>query len=100
MAIATLSLLLTSLGLALGIAQHQVDTQLIADTAALTAADTMLGAIAGFPCENAELITTSDGASLTSCRIVGHGAIVEATKNFGIFEVSRWAEASAIGSSK
>ena len=98
--ISALSVLLSALGLALSIAEHQVKVQLIADAAALTAADTMLGAVAGFPCENAELITASDGARLSSCRIVGHGAIVEAIKNFGIFEVSRWAEASAIGSTK
>jgi secretion/DNA translocation related TadE-like protein len=98
--IAVLSLMLSGLGTAVGIASHQVQTQLAADTAALSAADTLLGAVAGFPCENAELITRSDGASLTSCRIVGHGAIVEVTKNFGIFKVSRWAEASASGSTK
>ena len=95
-AIATLSVLLTALGTAISLAQFQVKAQLSADAAALSAADTLLGAVAGFPCENAEQIAKVDGAILKSCRIVGLGAIVETTKNFGIFEVSRWAEASAI----
>jgi len=91
--IAGLSVVLTALGTALAIGQFQVRLQLTADSAALVAADTMLGAVAGYPCENAETIAGIDGAFLSSCRIVGLGATVKATQNFGIFEVSRWAEA-------
>ncbi len=98
--IALISVLTTTLGSALALAEFQVRVQLGADAAALTAADTALGAIAGFPCENAELIADADGAFLTSCRIVGLGAIVQTTQNFGIFEVSRWAEAGPQGSNK
>ena len=93
-AIALVSTLFTALGTALALAHFQVKSQLVADAAALTAADTVIGAIAGFPCENAELIAVSDGAFLSSCRIVGLGAVVQTTQNFGFFEVSRWAEAS------
>jgi hypothetical protein len=91
--IASLSLVLTALGTALALAQFQVKLQLTADASALVAADTMLGAVAGYPCENAQTIALADGAFLSSCRIVGLGAVVQATQNFGIFEVSRWAEA-------
>lgn len=100
MAISTLSLMATGLGVALGMAQFQVKSQLTADAVALTAADTALGAIAGYPCENAELIAKADGAILTSCRIVGLGAVVQTTQNLGFFEVSRWAEAGPLGGTK
>lgn len=94
--IALVSTLFTALGTALALAQFQVKSQLVADAAALTAADTLIGLVAGFPCENAELIASADGAFLSSCRIVGLGVIVKTTQNFGLFEVSRWAEASAL----
>ena len=97
LALSTLSLMATGLGVAIGMAQFQVKSQLTADAVALTTADTVLGAIAGYPCENAELIAKADGAILTSCRIVGLGAVVQTTENFGFFEVSRWAEAGPLG---
>ena len=99
-AISTLSLLAAGLGVALGVAQFQVNSQLTADAVALTASDTALGAIAGYPCENAELIAKADGAILTSCRIVGLGAVVQTTQNLGFIEVSRWAEAGPLGGTK
>ena len=95
-AIATTSVLLTAYGTAISLAQFQVKAQLSADAAALVGADTLLGAVAGYPCENAEQIAKADGAILNSCRIVGLGVIVETTQNFGLFEVSQWAEASTI----
>ena len=99
-AISALSLLATGLGIALSLAQAQVKSQLTADAVALTAADTALGAIAGYPCENAELIAKANGAILTSCRIVGLGAVVQTTQNLGLFEVSRRAEAGPVSVSK
>ena len=99
-AISALSLMATGLGIGLSLAQAQVKSQLTADAVALTAADTALGAIAGYPCENAELIAKADGAILTSCRIVGLGAVVQTTQNLGFFEVSRWAEAGPLGGTK
>ena len=99
-AISALSLLATGLGIALSLAQAQVKSQLTADAVALTAADTALGAIAGYPCENAELIAKANGAILTSCRIVGLGAVVQTTQNLGFFEVSRRAEAGPVSVSK
>ena len=96
-AISTLSLMATGLGIALSHAQFKIKSQLTADTVALTAADTALGAIAGYPCENAEVIAKANGAILTSCRIVGLGAVVQTTQNLGLFEVSRWAEAGPVG---
>ena len=93
--IAIVSVLITSMGLAVSVAQLQVRTQLLADTAALTAADTLIGAIAGYPCENADNIVALDGAFMASCRIVGLGAQIEVTQNLGFLEVSGWAEAGA-----
>lgn len=99
-AISALSLMATGLGIALSLAQAQVKSQLTADAVALTAADTALGAIAGYPCENAELIAEANGAILTSCRIVGLGAVVQTTQNLGLFEVSRRAEAGPVSEGK
>ena len=99
-AISALSLMATGLGIALSLAQAQVKSQLTADAVALIAADTALGAIAGYPCENAELIAEANGAILTSCRIVGLGAVVQTTQNLGLFEVSRRAEAGPVSVSK
>jgi hypothetical protein len=92
-AITALGVLLTALGLAVSLGLAQVKTQLLADAAALTTVDTMIGAIAGYPCENAELIVGRIGAILIECRIVGLGAQVELSQSVGFFEIFGWAEA-------
>jgi hypothetical protein len=92
-AITATGVLLTALGLAVSLGLAQVQTQLLADTAALTTVDTMIGAIAGYPCENAELIAGRIGAILVECRIVGHGAQIELSQSVGLFEIFGWAEA-------
>lgn len=91
--VASLSTLFAGLGVALSLATGIVRAQLIADLAALSAADTYVGAIAGYPCEVAESIAIRNGASLTTCRIVGEVAQVSTTTSLGPFQVSRWAEA-------
>ena len=85
--------LLTALGFAVTLGVTQVKTQLLADTAALTAVDTMIGAVAGYPCENAELIVGRNGGILIECRIVGLGAQIELSQSVGFFEIFGWAEA-------
>jgi hypothetical protein len=94
-AITATGVLLTALGLAVSLGVMQVKTQLLADTAALTTVDTQIGAIAGYPCENAELIAGSNGAILTECRIVGLGAQIELSQSLGLLEIFGWAEAKA-----
>lgn len=86
---------MTALGLAVSLGVMQVKTQLLADTAALTAVDTQIGAVAGYPCENAELIAGTNGAILIECRIVGLGAQIELSQSLGLLEIFGWAEAKA-----
>lgn len=86
--------ILSALGGAIFLAQQQIRIQLIADTAALVAADTLVGAIAGYPCQNAELIADSDGALLVSCRIVGLVAEIELAKSLGPITVLKSAQAA------
>lgn len=86
---------MTALGLAVSLGVMQVKTQLLADTAALTAVDTQIGAVAGYPCENAELIASTNGAILLECRIVGFGAQIELSQSLGSLEIFGWAEAKA-----
>jgi pilus assembly protein CpaF len=76
----------------------EVRTQLIADLAALAAADTMTGIIAGVPCENAREIALGNGASLESCRIVSQVVSVRVGKEHLVFEVVASADARALGS--
>lgn len=92
-AITATSVVMTALGLAVSVGVASVKTQLLADTAALTTVDTMIGAIAGYPCENAELIAGRIGAILIECRIVGHGAQIELSQSIGFIEIYGWAEA-------
>jgi secretion/DNA translocation related TadE-like protein len=91
--LAVMATLLSSLGVAFGLGLGVIKTQALADLAALNAADTLMGAVAGFPCENAELVINANGAQLTTCRIVGLVAQVSVSTNLGPFQVSRWAEA-------
>ena len=86
-------MLFASLGVALSFGSSLVKAQLVADLAALSAVDTLHGAVAGYPCENAEMLAILNGASLTTCRIVGLVAQVSTTTSLGPFQISRWAEA-------
>lgn len=91
--VTAMAVLLTSLGLAVSLGLAQVNTQLLADAAALTTVDTLIGAVAGYPCENAELIAGRIGAILIECRIVGLGAQIELSQSVGFFEILGRAEA-------
>lgn len=64
--------LLTAITLA--VAASYVDARraaLAADAAALAAADAVMGAITGVPCELAEQVARRNGARLTSCEVDG-----------------------------
>lgn len=91
--ITAIAVLLSALGLAVSLGVATVQTQLLADAAALTTVDTMIGAVAGYPCENAELIAGRIGAILIECRIVGLGAQIELSQSVGFFEIFGRAEA-------
>ena len=55
-------------------ARHSVAAA--ADAAALAAADTASGLVAGHPCETAERVAAANGASLSACEVDGLVATV------------------------
>jgi hypothetical protein len=83
-----------SASLALDISRQQGRIQMITDLAALVAADTRIGIIAGYPCPNAGEIALANGANLDSCRIVGGVVSVSAGKNYLGLNLSASAEAA------
>ena len=95
--IATISLYLTGLSMAHSRLLLEVRTQLVADLAAIAAADTRTGIIAGIPCENAREIAAGNGASLDSCRIVSEVVSIRVGKQDLFFEVFASAKAVAMG---
>lgn len=96
--IAVISLFVSGISLAHSWLHLEVRTQLIADLAALAAADTMTGIIAGVPCENAREIALGNGASLDSCSIVSQVVSVRVGTAHLMFEVAASASAKAMGS--
>lgn len=95
--ISTISLYLTGLSMAHSWLLLEVRTQLVADLAAIAAADTMTGLTAGIPCENAREIAAGNGASLDSCRIVSEVVSIRVGKQDLFFEVFASAKAVAMG---
>lgn len=95
--IAAISLFLTGLSMAHSWLLLEVRTQLIADLAAVAAADTLTGIIAGIPCENASEIAAGNGASLNSCRIVSEVVSIRVGNQDLLFEVFASAKAAAMG---
>jgi len=73
--VVALTLMLVPLAQALVLKQRVVAA---ADAAALAAADTASGALAGFPCDAAERAARLNGAGLGRCRIDGLIATVSA----------------------
>ena len=94
---ATISLYLTGLSIAHSWLLLEVRTQLVADLAAIAAADTVTGIIAGIPCENAREIAAGNGASLDSCRIVSEVVSIRVGKQDLLLQVFASAEAAAMG---
>ncbi len=90
----SLSFLALAVGLAVDISRQQAKVQMISDLAALAAADSRIGIIAGYPCPNAEEIALANGANLYSCRIVGGVVSVSAGKNYLGLALSASAEAA------
>lgn len=65
------------------VAKSQLRSQ--TETAALYAQQTLIGAVTGFPCENAKRVFTLNMAFLEKCLIVGDGVVVATSwKPFGI----------------
>lgn len=64
-----------------------------ADAAALAAADTASGLVAGIPCERADQAARLNGASLASCGLDGSVALVCARTEFAGVPISVWARA-------
>lgn len=88
-----LAVLVGALGFSFTTATKLVNAQLVTDSVALATADTLAGAIAGYPCEVADLVANKNGASLTTCRIVGLVAEISTTTSLGPFQILRWAKA-------
>ncbi|MDG2497450.1 MAG: flp pilus-assembly TadE/G-like family protein [Aquiluna sp.] len=81
--VGAITFLLLAVTIATDLAHAKVRSQLVADAASLTAADTIRGLVSGIPCENADLIAVSNGAFTKKCRIVGTDASVTLTKQSG-----------------
>ncbi|WP_298744675.1 Rv3654c family TadE-like protein [uncultured Microbacterium sp.] len=86
----TLAVGCASLGAA---AAHATRLSATADAAALAAADTASGLLAGIPCERAAEIVTRSGASLSECDVDGPVATVHVEKGFGLLPASARARA-------
>jgi len=101
LAVASIAIACTGLlasSIAYDLAFSKVNTQLVADAAALAASDTLLGLIAGFPCENAEEFVQREGLKLITCRIVGLGASLEVEYSTKFVTLGASASASNPGS--
>ncbi|TFB68632.1 hypothetical protein E3N85_05990 [Cryobacterium sp. Hz9] len=64
-----------------------------ADAAALAAADTASGAIAGFPCEAAEAVATLNETAVTQCTVIGLVASVSVRRRVHGIDISASARA-------
>lgn len=65
------------------VANSQLRTQ--TETAALYAQQTLIGAVTGYPCENAETVFTLNMVLVEKCLIVGDGVVVATSwKPFGV----------------
>lgn len=83
----TLGIVVVTLGSALAARQRVVAA---ADAAALAAADTLLGAVPGQPCERARQLAAAHRTSLLHCRLDGAEATVEvAGVAFGVSITAR-----------
>ena len=97
MLLAGISVSLTALASGLQLARQEVRLQGIADNAAVVAADTLNGVVAGYPCENAEQIVSRNGANLISCRIVSSVASVRVGLKHPLGDSFKEASAEADG---
>jgi hypothetical protein len=68
-----------------------------ADAAALAAADTASGAVAGIPCESALQAATMNGVQLNSCALDGLVASVSVRRSVGVFLLGSTARAGPPG---
>lgn len=87
--------MLVPVGVALAIKQQVSGA---ADAAALAAADTASGLVAGFPCENATRAAALNGTQLARCELDGLIATVAARTGYLGFEIAVEARAGPPGS--
>ncbi len=87
--------LISALGVALGLAQIQLEARYLADSAALLASDVSRGLRPGLPCPKASELVLGGGARLTGCRIVGDGVVVEVRSDYLIWTFESRAKAGA-----
>lgn len=92
-----LTMMLVPLSQALTIKQRVTGA---ADAAALAAANTVSGAIAGFPCEAADAAARLNGAALGRCDLDGAVATVSAGARYLGFDIVVFARAGPPGSGK
>lgn len=64
-----------------------------ADAAALAAADSASGAVAGVPCERAEEVVAASGLALSRCEVDGLVATVTVSGRFGVLAAAASARA-------
>lgn len=74
---ALVALLLATLPVATLLTGHQRAAN-AADAAALAAADTLSGRVAGFPCDTARVVASRNQATLGACAIEGATVVVDA----------------------
>jgi len=68
-----------ALPLYMGLALKQ-SVSAAADAAALAAADTVIGIVAGYPCETAARVAAANGSGLAACQVDGFIVTVSATR--------------------
>jgi len=91
-AMAVLATLLLGLGAALADASRLAHT---ADSAALAAADTLLGWNAGEPCEVASQLAARHGARVAACTVDELSVVVTVTRSILALPIERSARAGA-----
>lgn len=92
-----LTMMLVPLSQALTVKQRVTGA---ADAAALAAANTVSGAIAGFPCESADVAAQLNGAALRRCELDGSVATVSAGTRYLGFDIVVFARAGPPGSAQ
>ncbi|MEH3088703.1 MAG: helicase [Microbacterium arborescens] len=91
--LAVAAILAAGVGTAGAAAVRAAQASATADTAALAAADTVLGHFDGAPCDRAGRTAVRAGLELTACEVDGVVATVEVAASMGVFRVQARARA-------
>lgn len=87
--LAAISLVASGFGLAAGLSNSKIRLQAAADTSAIAASQTELGAVSGSVCEVAAEVLTLNGAKLENCLVEGKKVSVTAQ----MFSLGFWLDA-------